>query len=653
MVDKLDKELIFALYEAQKQALAHQGDLDSLLTTFVRTADILTGRADFALLLYEHGTDSVRVRFQNGNEPGNLDGLKQQVKVLATGGEKPALPRVAEANAESLLLPLGSEKVFGAVVVGKGKIADPARHFELLEFQALITTAVERLRRGQHLQLQMDELGTLYEVGKVISSTLDLTDLLKKIMAMATKVMQCETSTVYLIDRETNEIYFHIVQGEGNVAAKLREMRLPMGTGLAGWCAQHNEPVIVPDTSKDPRFFKGGDKKSGFVTRSMICVPMRLKDEVIGVLQVLNRTGDIPFNQHDVELLEAISNQSVSAIDNARLYANIQKVYLATVEVLATAIDAKDPYTHGHSRRVTEYSVAIAEEMGFDSKQLEDIRYAGLLHDVGKIGIKDSIIGKPSKLTDEEYAIIKKHPAIGAQILEPVTFLSSKVPGVLHHHEYYDGRGYPSHLKGEAIPLMARIICVADTFDAMTSDRPYRRGLDVNVAIAELKKFSGKQFDPLCVDAFLKAYERRLFQNFEKEEGGDGVYLKREFREKREVLDGNAAALPPGEGQPFPPIHPEIGKNAVAAASTQPFPPIHPNEPGKPHGGEASTGSKPATETPSSQPFPPIHPNEPRKQGGEGSVGQPVAETPSSQPFPPIHPNEPPADGGKGPKSGA
>lgn len=132
---------------------------------------------------------------------------------------------------------------------------------------------------------------------------------------------------------------------------------------------------------------------------------------------------------HDLETLENVANQAVSAIENARLYENIQKVYLSTIEVLATAIDAKDPYTQGHSRRVTQYSVAIAEELNLTPKEVESIRYAGLLHDVGKIGIKDSIIRKPGRLTDEEYAIIKKHPAIGAKILRPVDFLADKIPG--------------------------------------------------------------------------------------------------------------------------------------------------------------------------------------------------------------------------------
>ncbi|MDD3145809.1 MAG: HD domain-containing protein, partial [Candidatus Riflebacteria bacterium] len=429
------------------------------------------------------------------------------------------------------------------------------------------------------------------------------------IMSTATKVMRCETSTVYLVDDQTNELYFHIVSGDPNVGAKLQEIRLPMGTGLAGWCAQNNKPVIVPDTEKDPRFFKGADKKSGFVTRSMICVPMRLKDRVVGVLQVLNRTGEIPFNDHDLETLENVANQAVSAIENARLYENIQKVYLSTIEVLATAIDAKDPYTQGHSRRVTLYSVAIAEELNLPPKEIESIRYAGLLHDVGKIGIKDSIIRKPGRLTDEEYAIIKKHPAIGAKILRPVDFLADKIPGVLHHHEYYDGRGYPEHLTGENIPLAGRIICVADAFDAMTTNRPYRKGLSVKTAVGELQKFSGKQFDPVCVEAFLKAFDRKLFQYFAKVEDSDDMVLIDDETENRDPAEGIHGEL---DSQPYPPMAAHQTKEEVKPGNSghetekpslesQPYPPVIPAhaEPGK-----GSDFIKP--EQPSSQPFPPI-----------------------------------------------
>jgi response regulator RpfG family c-di-GMP phosphodiesterase len=187
----------------------------------------------------------------------------------------------------------------------------------------------------------------------------------------------------------------------------------------------------------------------------------------------------------------------------------LRTAYIQTIRALAEAIDAKDAYTRGHSERVAVYASRLGYQMGLRKELIERIYFAGLLHDVGKIGIPDAIITKPSRLNHEEYEEIKKHPEIGAKILEPVEFLHSIVPCVRHHHEWFDGSssGYPSRLAGDQIPLPSRVIVVADTVEAMTSDRPYRKALPIDVVVAELHKYSGSQFDPIVVDAFLKLLE--------------------------------------------------------------------------------------------------------------------------------------------------
>lgn len=187
----------------------------------------------------------------------------------------------------------------------------------------------------------------------------------------------------------------------------------------------------------------------------------------------------------------------------------LRTAYIQTISALAEAIDAKDPYTRGHSERVAVYASKLGDQMGLRKELIERIYFAGLLHDVGKIGIPDAIITKPDRLTPEEYEEIQKHPEIGAKILEPVEFLHSIVPCVRHHHEWYDGctSGYPDRLAGDQIPLPSRVIVVADTVEAMTSDRPYRKALSLDVVVSEMHKFSGTQFDPIVVDAFLKLLE--------------------------------------------------------------------------------------------------------------------------------------------------
>ena len=190
------------------------------------------------------------------------------------------------------------------------------------------------------------------------------------------------------------------------------------------------------------------------------------------------------------------------------LYTKMRKVYLDTIRALAAAIDAKDPYTKGHSERVAETSVALAQELNLSDRNIENIEYTALLHDIGKIGIADNILGKTSSLTDKEFDKIKEHTIMGAKIIEPVDFLKNSYKAIYHHHEKYNGKGYPDGLKSEDIPLSARIIAVADAYDAMGSDRPYRKKLNMNKILKELKDQSGKQFDPEVVKALISVLDR-------------------------------------------------------------------------------------------------------------------------------------------------
>ncbi|MBW2541764.1 MAG: response regulator [Deltaproteobacteria bacterium] len=231
-----------------------------------------------------------------------------------------------------------------------------------------------------------------------------------------------------------------------------------------------------------------------------------LKDEI----KRLNRvTREQNFRLQDMNrnLEEKVRERTKQLASKHR---ELRTAYVQTVGALAEAVDAKDAYTRGHSERVGVYASKIAREMGFSKEFIERVYIAGLLHDVGKIGIRDSVITKPDKLTREEYEEIQAHPEIGAKILEPVDFLADIAPCVRHHHEWYDGsnRGYPDMMRGDAIPLPSRIILVADTVEAMTSDRPYRKAMPIDLVVAELDKYSGSQFDPTCVEAFFRLLDR-------------------------------------------------------------------------------------------------------------------------------------------------
>jgi putative nucleotidyltransferase with HDIG domain len=231
-----------------------------------------------------------------------------------------------------------------------------------------------------------------------------------------------------------------------------------------------------------------------------------LKGEIKRLNQV---TREQNFRLQDMNRnLEAKVRQRTKQL--ADKHQELRTAYIQTIRALAEAIDAKDAYTRGHSERVAVYSSRLAREMGLRKEMIERVYFSGLLHDVGKIGVPDAIITKPDRLTEQEYLEIQKHPEIGAKILEPVEFLRNIVPCVRHHHEWFDGcdRGYPLRLRGDKIPLPSRLILVCDTVEAMTSDRPYRKALPLETVVKELHKYSGSQFDPVCVDAFLRLLDR-------------------------------------------------------------------------------------------------------------------------------------------------
>jgi len=238
-----------------------------------------------------------------------------------------------------------------------------------------------------------------------------------------------------------------------------------------------------------------------------MCAPLVHQGEVLGVIYLDNREKPSCFDENDVALLSAMANQSAVAIDNSRLYEDLQKAYHEAILALLNTVEAKDPYTRGHSQRTSRYALGIAQEMGLDEEECKRIKTAAELHDIGKIGVRERIIDKESALSTMEFHSIQAHVITGENILRPIEYLSFVLPMVRGHHEHYCGTGYPDGLKGEKIPLGARILCAADAFDAMTTQRPYNKPLPFKDAMKKLKAQKGKQFDADVVDAldnFLK-----------------------------------------------------------------------------------------------------------------------------------------------------
>jgi putative nucleotidyltransferase with HDIG domain len=247
--------------------------------------------------------------------------------------------------------------------------------------------------------------------------------------------------------------------------------------------------------------------------KAMLLAPVNIGEKSLGIIEVINYTGwkdrvtQQVFSAEDEHMLYTLANQIALFLQTVVNYEESREAYLDIIRSLVNAIEARDPYTRGHSEQTTKYAVSIAQKMALPAEAIEVVRYAASLHDIGKIGIKENILKKVKKLTADEYSHIKNHPFMGAQILKPIKSLQEVIPIVYHHHERYDGKGYLDGLQRDEIPIGARILSVADSFEAMTSDRPYHKGLPKEEAMEQLKKSSGTQFDPHVVNAFMEVME--------------------------------------------------------------------------------------------------------------------------------------------------
>jgi len=370
-----------------------------------------------------------------------------------------------------------------------------------------VAVALEDAFLLQEIRSNLEQTTDLLEVGKAISGEIELDSLLRLIMEKTSHLLRADRSTVFLVDRERRELWSKVAQGMQD-----QEIRFPMHLGIAGSVATTGETINIPDAYQDPRFNPEVDKKTGYRTQSILTMPMKNKlGEIIGVFQCLNKEGGA-FGKEDERLLEALASQTAIAIENAQLYEEQKKQFNSIIEVLASSIDARDPYTAGHSQRVMEYTVGTAEEMNFSKKGLETLRLASLLHDYGKIGVHDAILRKPGNLTQEEYRAIQEHVVKTKEILENLYFSQDlkEIPSIAaFHHERVDGTGYPFHLRDGEIPLGGKIMAVADVFDALTSDRPYRRPSTPEEAFALLEKGIGTHFDGEVVAAFKKFFYKR------------------------------------------------------------------------------------------------------------------------------------------------
>lgn len=406
----------------------------------------------------------------------------------------------------------------------------PGTKDEVGELALSFNMMTESLQRyTTNLRKRLLELSILYETSVSTRSIYKLGNLLELIIQNAAKAVNADSGCLFLLDDSgtslklqagynipaslIGKITFDVETG----ASSLSDKRLKhIGGDIQGTLqrmsaatASLREDKALLLTRQD-----ADDKTKQLLieakSSSLLSMPLKTHDSILGAMNLERGETKVPFADEDRNFIMTMASQAAAYIENRKLIDNLRDSYIATVRALATAIDAKDHYTRGHSTRVARFSVAIAQELKLPDSDIEGIETAAYLHDVGKIGVSDQILMKPGKLTLEEMETVRTHPKIGAKILSPINFPWEIVPIVFQHHERYSGGGYPNKLAYDDIHIGARILIVADSYEAMTSERPYRAALTRQAALEELRKGSGTQFDPMVVEAFIRVLDRGL-----------------------------------------------------------------------------------------------------------------------------------------------
>ncbi|MBT4287534.1 MAG: HD domain-containing protein [Deltaproteobacteria bacterium] len=344
-------------------------------------------------------------------------------------------------------------------------------------------------------------LSAVTEANRIICSEIKLEKLFQTILDQIFKLTSAHNGAILIADKATGNLQIE------STKSRVKSKKQTISKTITNRTLKSGETILTLDAADDERF---SDGKSIVVQNisSAMCVPLVFQKEKLGVIYVDTRGTKNAFKHEDLELLVGLSATASVAIKNSLYLQELEQAYHDTLVVTSNAIEMRDHYTVGHTWRVTNFALEIAKELNWKFKDLELCEKGGVLHDVGKIAVKDSILSKPTTLTEQEFKIMKLHPERGANMMKDVAYLKPLIPYCLNHHERWDGKGYPQGLKGKKIPIEGRIIAVADTFDAMTSKRPYKSVISPEKAIAEIKKNSGTQFDPKIVKVFIKCYQK-------------------------------------------------------------------------------------------------------------------------------------------------
>lgn len=368
---------------------------------------------------------------------------------------------------------------------------------------------LEELNR--ELQSKIEDISILNQIMRDLTAIGSSSDVFKRLAGLVLEILPADISVFYVINATMNQP-FQVVSARANRSPDLTtaveylagSTRHPIPENLIMETVRDGMPLLISHNN--------GNQNLAPAIQSLMLAPLSIREQSFGVLAAVITRNQKSFTEKDLYYLSFMIHHGAYAIENLALYENIYENLFSTIYAFVRAIGAKDAYTEQHSNRVTGIAVAISRELGCSREEIDILNTAGLLHDIGKIGIRDEILLKPAKLTNEEYTIIKQHSTIGANIVGQLGLWDREAQVIRGHHERFDGTGYPDGLKGEQIPLLARILAVADVYDAMASDRTYRRKMEDQRILEIINSEKGTHFDPVMVEAFMKIFNQGLVE---------------------------------------------------------------------------------------------------------------------------------------------
>ena len=365
--------------------------------------------------------------------------------------------------------------------------------------------AILSARLSAQFQVRAQESASLLSVGRAVSSSLRLHDVFQTIVDKAVQLLEVKAASIMLLTPDGRHLAFESVHGLSD--EYVNRPPVPLTAEIVADAVAHRRPILITNPADHPwPEWKEYAKREGI--KSLACVPVVMRDQPFGALCVY-AGARVQFSRRALRVLEAFADQAGVAIANARLFEDIRRNYWDTVRSLTRAIEAKDPFTLGHSERVTEYALAMASELRLSDDEVEVVRFGTILHDVGKIGVAEHVLANGGALSPQDEMLARLHPLIGKSILEPVDFLKPAMDIVLYHHERLDGSGYPEGLRGDEIPRLARLAAVANAYDELTNATVERAALDKSEALAELERLAGVYYDPEMVNALRAVAERQ------------------------------------------------------------------------------------------------------------------------------------------------